>query len=176
MREGSAGIRQPTGLLVRRSQRRLVLSLVVSIGLTLVAILFLIQAGNWLERIFATSLGLFAGLASFFFGWSLFDRSAIVEITPEGFVDRGSPVRAGLLRWDEIRRFEPVQLGRQTALAVHVYRPQRYAASLHGEQRRVAETMIQQYGTPIVIPWVGLDRRLEFVIEVAEEWGRQVGE
>ncbi len=155
-------------LVVRRSRRRAALGLGLTLVLAVLAVLFGLRASDWLERIFAVSLALFAVMIGILLLLSVLDTSPVLELGPDGLVDHGSPARAGRLRWDEIKRVEIVRIGRQPALAVQVYRPQRFLVDLPAERREAAEAVIQRHGTPIVIPWVGLDRDLSSVVAQAE--------
>ncbi len=160
-------------LVVRRSRVRSGLIGLSALVLCVVAVRFAWIADTAVERVFAGSMALFLGMVAVFAMLTALDRTPVLEVDEEGLTDRGSIVRAGRLRWDEIRSVEARNTGAGCLLVVGVYRPQRFVVDLPPEQRRQAEELIQRYGTPIVIPWRGLDRSLTEVVERAGALRRQ---
>ncbi|GBD22126.1 hypothetical protein HRbin28_02603 [bacterium HR28] len=159
-------------LVVRRSRLRAFVTAVVAAVLAVAAVWFAFNAETGLERLFAVSMAIFFGFAAALAALSGFERTPVIEVDEEGIVDRGSPVRVGRLRWEEVKRVEAKVVGRQPILAILVYRPQRFVVDLPPDRREVAEEAIQRHGTPIVIPWSGFDRRIEDVVERAEAFRR----
>ncbi len=155
-------------LVVRRSRLRTALLGSLSLAFCIVALRFAWSADAWIERVFASSMALFLGVVAVLTILLAADRTPVLELDEEGVIDRGSLVRAGRIRWQDVRRVESRETGGRRALLVQVYRPQRFAADLDPERRRGAEELIQRYGTPIVIPWEALDRPLDQVVEYAE--------
>ncbi len=160
-------------VVVRRSRLRAFVIAVVAGVLAIAAVWFAFRAETGLERLFAVSMTVFFGFAAALALLSGLERTPLIEVDEEGIVDRGSPVQAGRLGWDVIKRIEAKMVGRQPVLAILVYRPQRFVVDLPPDRREVAEEAIQRYGTPFVIPWSGFDQHLEEVVERAEAF-RQV--
>lgn len=159
-------------LVVRRSRLRAFVTAVVAAVLAVAAVWFALNVETGLERLFAVSMAIFFGFAAALAAVSGFERTPVIEVDEEGIVDRGSPVRVGRLRWEEVKRVEGKVVGRQPILVILVYRPQRFTVDLPPDQREAAEEAIQRHGTPFVIPWSGFDRRIEDVVERAEEFRR----
>lgn len=159
-------------LVVRRSRLRAFVTAVVAAVLAVAAVWFAFNVETGLERLFAVSMAIFFGFATAFAALSGFERTPVIEMDEKGIVDRGSPVRVGRLRWEEVKRVEAKVAGRQPILAILVYRPQRFVVDLPPDRREVAEEAIQRHGTPFVIPWSGFDRRIEDVVERAEAFRR----
>ncbi|MCX2727371.1 hypothetical protein OO015_07645 [Thermomicrobium sp. 4228-Ro] len=159
---------RPQRIVVRRSRVRAAVLGSLSLALCLVAIRFAWGADVWIERLFAGSMALFLGVVAILTILLAVDRTPVLELDEEGVIDRGSLVRAGRIRWQDVRRVEARESGGRRVLLVQVYRPQRFAADLDPEHRRSAEELIQRYGTPIVIPWEALDRPLDQVVAYAE--------
>ncbi|MCX7623897.1 MAG: hypothetical protein N2Z82_09145 [Thermomicrobium sp.] len=136
-----------------------------------VAVWFAVVAGAWVERLFAISMAIFLIFAGLLTLLAAFDRTPVLELDPEGLIDRASFVHAGRISWRDVRRVE-AHTTRGRRLLVHVYRPQRFAAALDPVRRRAAEELIERYGTPIVIAWDALDQPLDRVVEVAESLRR----
>jgi hypothetical protein len=113
-------------------------------------------------------MAIFLGLVAVVSTLIALDRTPVLEIDEEGFTDRGSPIRAGRVPWQSVRRVEAKAVGNRRYLVVQVYRPQRFLADLDPERRQAAEELIQRHGTPIVIPWETLDQPLDAVVEQAE--------
>ncbi len=160
-------------LVVRRSRVRNTLIGVLALVLCVVAVRFAWTAETVIERLFAGSMALFLGMVAVFTLLLAVDRTPVLEFDEDGLIDRGSIVRAGRVGWDQIRAVEARDNGADRFLVVGVYRPQRFVVDLPPEQRRQAEELIQRYGTPIVIPWRGLDRSLTEVVERAGALRRQ---
>ncbi len=165
---GRERTRSDRSLIVRRSRLRSLLIAMIALGFFVAAIWFAWQTESWLERLFAVSMAVFLGLVAVVSTLIALDRTPVLEIDEEGFTDRGSPVRAGRVPWQSVRRVEAKAVGKRRYLVVQVYRPQRFLADLDPERRQAAEELIQRHGTPIVIPWEAFDRSLDTVVERAE--------
>ncbi|MCS7051417.1 MAG: hypothetical protein NZL87_07370 [Thermomicrobium sp.] len=159
-------------LLVRRSRLRAGLTAVLGLAFGVGAVWYAVTAGTGIERLFAVSMAVFLGFVAALATVAALDRTPVLEVDADGIVDRGSPVHAGRLRWEEIKRVEAKRVGRQSLLAVHVYRPHRFVVDLPSERRQAAEEAIQRHGTPFIVPWAGMDQRLDIVVERAEAYRR----
>ncbi|MBO9350861.1 MAG: hypothetical protein J7449_05225 [Thermomicrobium sp.] len=165
---GRERTRSDRTLIVRRSRLRGLLIAALALAFFVAAVWFAWHAGSWLERLFAVSMAVFLGLVTVVSTLIALDRTPVLEIDEEGLTDRGSPVRAGRVPWQSVRRIEAKSVGTRRYLVVQVYRPQRFIADLDPERRKAAEELIQRHGTPIVIPWEALDQPLNAVVEQAE--------
>ena len=117
---GRERTRSDRTLIVRRSRLRGLLIATLAFAFFVAAVWFAWHAGSWLERLFAVSMAVFLGLVTVVSTLIALDRTPVLEIDEEGLTDRGSPVRAGRVPWQSIRRIEAKSVGTRRYLVVQV--------------------------------------------------------
>lgn len=81
----------------------------------------------------------------------LFKRKPGLIVDEQGIYDNASTIKAGLIKWQDIKNIRSVKQYSASVLLITVAKPESYIAKVHSLRAPAVRMNIQVHGTPIVI-------------------------
>lgn len=142
------------------SKTKILLLLMGSITFVILGLLFIITPETFTTTIFRNSKTImFAGIAAIlFFSMTsmfgikkLFDQTTGLTIDKKGITDNSNASSVGLINWTDIKAIKATQVVSTKFLLIFVNNPEKYLERLSGWKRKLLESNMKTYGTPISI-------------------------
>lgn len=87
----------------------------------------------------------------------LFKRKPGLIIDELGIFDNASTIKAGLIKWQEIKNIRSVKQHSNQLLLITVANPNKYIEKAHSLKKPVLQMNINMHGTPVIIPLASLN-------------------
>jgi hypothetical protein len=162
-------------IIIPLSKGKLLLSTLGALTFVAIGFWFILapptRTGSSLESTLLMVLGL---VAIVFFGGiailiirKLFDQRPGIIITEEGISDNSGGISVGQILWQDIEKFEVLQIQRQRLILILVKNPQDYLErQSNGWKRKLMAMNYRQYGTPLSISTNGLKISFTALLEI----------
>jgi len=82
----------------------------------------------------------------------LFNRKPGLVINETGITDNASSIKAGLIKWQDIKNIRSVKQHSNQLLLITVTNPNKYIDVAHSLKKPVLQMNINMHGTPVIIP------------------------
>ncbi len=94
---------------------------------------------------------LFFGATGLYGIKKLFDKTVGFTINDEGIIDNSNATSIGLIRWSDITKIETKQIMSTRFLLIFVKEPELYLDKVSGMKRKLMQSNMSMYGTPLSI-------------------------
>lgn len=162
-------------MIIKLSKSKIILLTLGSIGFVFVgAWMWTLEgAGASRDTLFIKLISLtsiiFFGMTGLYGLTKIFDRKPGLIINQEGLFDNSSAVGAHLIKWEDIKGFDIVQVKSTKFLLIFVHNPNSYLDKVNKLKRFLMKMNEKMYGTPLSISANSLDCNFDELIEIVNE-------
>ncbi|MFK7923165.1 MAG: STM3941 family protein [Bacteroidia bacterium] len=98
----------------------------------------------------------------------LIEKKPVIIIDERGFTDNVSPIKAGLIPWEEISGVELKKGLLSSSLIIKLHDPEKVMIPLSGMKENMARSLLKSKGSPVIVQDNLIDYKLKNLAQLIE--------